>query len=110
MSIHLGVDYYGLMVANALGEKIVLNANDDVVAVGELLLSQVSGKIESIYNGEDKLGGLCQISMDYQVGDEIKAFRVGPDRIGQIIVKGNTVDDALNNLSEAKKQFKIIVK
>mgnify|MGYP002576313221 CR=1 FL=1 len=110
MSIHLGVDYYGLMVANALGEKIVLKANDDVAAVGELLLSQVSGKIESIYSGEDKLGGLCQISMDYQVGDEIKAFRVGPDRIGQIIVKGNTVDDALNNLSEAKKQFKIIVK
>ena len=104
ISIHYGVDYYGSMVSNALGENVSFPDKPICAAIGELLRSDKSGIITSIsYN--EAIQYADQISFDYQIGDSVNAFRVGPDRIGQVIVHGDDLQKANMNLENAKKHI-----
>ena len=37
-----------------------------------------------------------EVEFDYKPGDEVHKFHVGPHRIGHIITKGETLEDAQN--------------
>ena len=37
---------------------------------------------------------IYEIQFDYKEGDRIRKFRVGPDRLGHVIVVGDTTKDA----------------
>ena len=66
-----------------------------------LLRSDKDGVIRSITNNNVEDENICEIQFDYKVGDEVKKFHVGPHRIGHIITKGETLDQAVEKLHEA---------
>ena len=96
VSIYFGYDYYEKIIQVALGEKVDFSPCNDkrVPNASHLLISDHSGVITGINNENEALNDIIDISFDYGIGDTVRQFHVGPDRIGQVIVKGETLDRA----------------
>lgn len=109
VSIYYGFDYYEKMIRVALGEKVSFESSMAVPNASKLLLSDTTGKIRSIVNDNRVGGDLCDIHFDYAPGDHVNAFHVGPDRIGHVITKGDTLEDAVRLLDQAIEHIKITV-
>lgn len=109
ISLHYDTDYYKNMVLNALGIKFEIPEHCKRACAGELLLSHKSGRIKQIKHSLDLCDGISEVKFDYAVGDSVNNFRVGPDRIGHIIVYGDSREDALHNLQYAKNNILIDV-
>nr|WP_147665228.1 ATP-grasp domain-containing protein [Candidatus Prometheoarchaeum syntrophicum] len=112
VGIHFGFDYFEYVIKNCLGIKMEVHfKNKKIPCAGELLTSSQSGTITKITNENlMKQPYIEDISFDYKVNDQINKFNVGPDRIGQIIVTGNTLEESLNNLEFVKEKIKIELK
>ena len=102
-SVYLGCDLYENIILTALREEPVFPADPPKTAcAGRLLRSDVTGTVVSVRNGnvgEDPR--IIQMVLDYGPGDHVNAFHVGPDRIGQVIARGNTLEEARQTLEEA---------
>lgn len=73
-------------------------------------MSPQDGIIESIENTNEPNTDICEVHFDYEPGNEVHKFHVGPDRIGHIITKGETLKDAQDLLFQALENIKITVK
>ena len=86
IGMHYGFNYYEKMVKCAVGDDVAIANLEANPCVAKLIISEKSGIIidqEIISDSKD-----IQASFDYTVGDKIRKFEVGPDRIGQIVAKG----------------------
>ena len=72
-------------------------------------MSDKDGVIRSIENLNEPDDNICEVHFDYKPGDEVRKFHVGPDRIGHIITKGETLEAAQDLLFKAMDNIKIEV-
>lgn len=110
VSIYYGYNYYEKMIRVALGEEVSFESNEAVPNASKLLMSDKNGVIQSIKNDNVEGGDICEVQFDYGVGEEVKAFRVGPDRIGHVITKGKTLAEAVEVLDGAIAKITVDVK
>lgn len=114
-SIYYNFDYYEKILMTALGEDVdfspVLPATKDagIPNACMLLMSEMDGHISSQTNNNNINPDICDIQFDYDIGDEVHAFRVGPHRIGHVITKGNTLEEAVKTMNIALKNIQIEV-
>lgn len=101
-SLYLGVDYYELMIRNALGENLEAVEPAGSACAGRLLCAEKTGRIVQI-----SLPGECEneISLDYDIGSHVNSFNIGPDRTGHMIVSAKTVDDARIKLEQLNQSI-----
>lgn len=109
ISCFLKCDFYELMINNAVGKPISIPNKGGRACIGELLTSQRSGKIKKILIPKDELREGEEITLDYNVGDYISEFKVGPDRIGQIVVKSSDIESASKRLKMIKEKILVEV-
>lgn len=102
-------DFYRQMINNAVGKSVVIPEEGSQSCIAELLVSEKDGTITNIKIPQDELKDGEEISLDYGVGDKVHKFRVGPDRIGQIIVKEQNADNVMKRLEELKKKIYVRV-
>jgi len=110
VSIYYGYDYYEKIINCSLGINEVFESNESNANASILLMSEEDGVIEKIINNNEFNENIIDISFDNEEGDTVRKFTVGPDRIGQIIVKGNTLYEAMNLLNKAKENIIIEIK
>ncbi|MBQ1406879.1 MAG: ATP-grasp domain-containing protein [Eubacterium sp.] len=109
-SIYYGFDYYEKILRVALGEKVDFTPAEVLTPNASMLLStDKAGTIVSQTNGNEPDPDIVDIHFDYNVGDSVRAFRVGPDRIGHVITKGETLEAAVDKLHEALAKIEITV-
>ena len=109
VSIYYGYDYYEKLIRAALGEDVEFPQNHATPNASMLLRSDRDGIIQSVTNRNVEDPDICEIQFDYNVGDEVKKFHVGPHRIGHVITKGETLDKAVDKLQEALDNIEIVV-
>lgn len=109
MSIYLSCDYYQMMLDNALGEKISLDLSATAAhaCISKIIVSQKAGTLQSVFLPVKDLHRGEQISLDYQIGEQIPQFRTGTDRIGQIIVCASDMANAFKRLTEAEMKVSV---
>lgn len=106
VSIHYGIDYYELMVRCALGDlegisQETFKPQTPVSAM--LIISSEDGVYQGgEYRSTNPLVNECRL--DCTAGDTISRFRVGPDRIGHIIVHGETLAEAQRIVQDEQKK------
>lgn len=91
-----GLDLYDSILAFALGRKPTLaTPKTDAAAIG-ILRSEKSGVVSSIEVPADVRNHPHVIDwrLDYGRGDRVRAFKTGPDRIGDLSVRGPDPDAA----------------
>ncbi|MCD8026847.1 MAG: ATP-grasp domain-containing protein [Clostridiales bacterium] len=108
VSIYYGYDYYEKIINVALGANENFVSDQKNPNASHLIMSEKSGKIISQnYTGNDV--NVIDVQFDYCVGDDIRRFSVGPDRIGHIITKGKNLEEATQTLDNAMSNIKIEV-
>ena len=110
VSIYYGYDYYRKIIEVALGEKPAFPTDRAVPNASKLLMSDRDGEIIALANRNPKNDpDICEVCFDYTIGDQVKKFHVGPNRIGHVITKGRTLAEATAALDRALKNITIEV-
>jgi len=108
-SIYYDFDYYEKMIRVSLGEKVDFYSNKTIPNASKLIKSDKDGIIiDQGIQGNIK-ENVVEIQFDYEKGDYIKKFKVGPDRIGHVITKGKTLKEASQTLEETVNQIYVNV-
>lgn len=110
VSIYYGFDYYEKLIRVALGEKVSFASDQAMPNASKLLMSDRDGVIVSQTDANESSENLVEVQFDYQPGDLVHAFHVGPHRIGHVITKGETLKQAKAQLEEALQKIHIEVK
>lgn len=109
VSLYYGFDYYEKMILAALGEDVDFPQEHAVPNASMLLRSDKDGVIRSIENSNEPDEDIYEIQFDYKPGDTVHKFHVGPHRIGHVVTKGETLEEAVDKLNEALGRIKITV-
>lgn len=108
VSIYYGYDYYRKIIQVALGQKPDFPTDKAVPNASKLLMSDRDGTIFSLANRNPKDSEhIVEVKFDYTVGDTVKKFHVGPNRIGHVITKGSTLAEATAALDRALEHIEI---
>ena len=109
VSIYYGFDYYEKIIRVALGENVSFDSDKANPNSSHLIMSDKTGVIEEqSYTGSDER--VVDVQFDYKIGESVRKFNIGPDRIGHIITVGKTLDEANKALDSAMKNIKLTVK
>lgn len=96
ISIYMGVNAYELLLRIALGEAPSLDFNYPKTPSASLLVtSDASGVVSWIDAPKVSCEGITW-SMDVGPGDKVTRFKVGSDRIGQVIASACSLKEAEN--------------
>lgn len=109
VSTFYGFDYYEQIIKVALGITPHFSFSCLQPCACELLLADESGEIVNIEDSNEPHPDIIAISMDYPIGGIVSKFKVGTNRIGQIIVKGKTLGDVMQLLDETKRNITITI-
>ncbi len=109
--IRFGVDYYEMIVRLAVGQRVApyfQNMERTAVCV-RLLEAEGTGTVRKITapapNGEN----LVELSFNIREGDKVRRMENGRDRIGQVIVKGNTLKECQSALCKVLEGIQVNV-
>ena len=108
-SIYFDFDYYEKMLQVAIGEKVSFESQSKTPNASMLLTSSKSGRIVTQEVEKIDDSNVVEIQFDYQKGDHVNIFKVGPDRMGHVITKGATLEDEVKLLNDVLKKIKIEV-
>ncbi len=103
--VRYGFDYYQAIVDCALGNEVTVPAETDACAAAMVLCPNRAGTIASVDHMPEVTGDVQIASLDVAAGDAVRAFHVGPDRIGQILAVGPTLDAAERTLHAAQNEI-----
>ncbi len=109
VSLYFHYNYYEKMILAALGQDVDFGSSEANASAAMLLRSQKDGVIREIRNGnlpDDP--DLAECQFDYGIGEAVCAFRVGPHRIGHVIARGATAQQACKKVEEAVGKIEII--
>lgn len=109
VSIYYNFDYYQAIIKTAIGEKPYFSFKSKQPNASILIFSDKTGIIKCIENINTFDEGIVDIKFDYNIGEEVRKFNVGPDRIGHVIVKGDTLKKSLKLLNKTRNNIKIKV-
>lgn len=111
VSLYFGFDYYEKIILASLGEEVDFASKSRVCNVAMLLKSEKTGKIIEQKNENDMSDpDIYDIQFDYNIGDTVQKFHVGPHRIGHVIVKGKNIESAKKKLDQVMNNITIEVK
>ena len=101
VGIYYGFNYYEKIIQAALGEDPVFPLEGSTPNASHLLMSDKDGVIRSIINNNGPDPDICEIQFDYGPGDKVHKFHIGPHRIGHVVTKGKTLEEAKAVLDRA---------
>jgi len=92
VSVFTGLDVYGHLLQLALGQVPAVRATQEQPNASLLLRSNTSGIVQDVFVPEAVSAhpAVIALQIDAKQGDRVKAFQVGPDRIGHVVVKGDS--------------------
>jgi len=109
--LYYGFNYYEKIIQASLGIEPDFTPKNDIRQPNAemLFISDKSGYIKDIIPCSFTDTRIVDISFDYSKGDKVSKFQKGPDRLGQVITIGDTVDEAKKLIDNIMKETKIIV-
>lgn len=109
VSLYYGFDYFQKIIEVSLGLKPNWEQQLETPQpnASMLLYSALGGKIKKICAPAIKDARVLDLSFDYKVGDIIREFTNGTDRIGQIITIGKSVEEAKKVIDDLLEKIEI---
>ena len=109
VGIHCGFNYYEQILRAALGLGTTFGAPAGPACAATLLLADRDGTLREMSDGNAPDPRTVDVAFDYRPGDRVRRFRVGPDRIGHLIVKGERLDESRADLERKRRGIRIVI-
>lgn len=110
VSIYYGIDYYEMIIEMAMGNnpcEIFDKHNDSPVPnASRFIMSSQDGILKNL-SVNDTGSDIEVLQIFAKKGDKICKFEDGKDRLGQIVVKGESVENCIKRLDEIEKRTEI---
>lgn len=97
------MNYYEVLVRQALGETVAIPNETEVSVAGLILCPERTGVVQDVNLDDERVN----ITLDVNPGDEVREFKVGPDRIGQVVVVSDSHNALKKNLNSAIKRIHV---
>lgn len=114
VGIYFGIDYYEAIVRVAMGMDVrEMFQRSDIPrtpSITRLLSAREAGVVERIHAPKPWPQGVVDLSFNIEPGDQVQPMKNGRDRIGQLIVKGDTLEECENRLNQVLDQIRIDVR
>lgn len=114
VGLHFGVDYYEMLIRLCLGERVSpyfgRPRDERVPVIVKQLEAATAGIVEEVIPGTEVGGDLVDLSFNIQKGDAVRPMESGRDRIGQVIVKGDTMESCEALLASVLERIQVKVK
>jgi len=114
----LGIDYYTLILRNALGESISVTPSRMMPTASVLMHSKSTGTLRSVEydfegvhycNTDSSVSPTGFVQLDFASGTKIHAFENGTHRIGQAICSAETLEDVLKRVTSFQNSIRVSV-
>ena len=119
ISESLGIDYYGAILANALGEKVDFDIRKNLkYAASMLVFSEKTGTLSELnytYNGklyvneELMIPGEIAVTLDYARGKKVLAVEDGTDRLGMVVIVSNSKEELEQKMKDFSAGLNVVV-
>ena len=118
LSGFLGINYYEMILRNALGETVAVNPQKTMPTASVLMYSGCSGKLRSIaydfggahYRDTDSaVTPEGYVQLDFAPGAQIHAFENGTHRIGQAVCSAMSREGVLERIAAFQKSICVTV-
>lgn len=104
ISIYYGIDVYKMIIDAAIGinpkEYFENNKKDPTPCYAKMLISNKGGKIKRIIDNNEANPDITEITFFVNEGDVINKFTNSKDCLGQIVVKGKTLEYCENLIED----------
>lgn len=107
VSLYYGYNYYEKIILACLGEDVSFESDEKNPNAAMLLMSDKEGVITEVQNKNMDDDDIIEIQYDYKIGDKVRKFAVGPDRIGHVVVTGETVLAAKGKVEQVCENINI---
>lgn len=110
--LYYGVDYYEMIVRCALGMSLdpsLGGENKTAAVLTHTLSSDVAGVVREIVNDNEPAEDIKDLSFNIEPGDEVRLYTNGRDRIGQVILTGDSLKGCQERLKEILSRIHIVV-
>lgn len=107
---YYGVNYYEQIVRLAMGLPLDEKLGGTEVHtpnLSHIIISRKAGIITALENHNSPAEDILDLSFNVEVGDEVRSYTNGRDRLGQIIIKGESLNACRERLSEVLKHITI---
>ena len=94
VSLYYGIDYYEAIIRLAMGMPVSYMFDEQKVHTANLsrtLLSERDGVVASIQNGNPPAEDIVDLSFNIEPGEEVRHYTNGRDRLGQVIITGESL-------------------
>ena len=114
VSIYYGIHYYEVIAMLAMGldvRALFIRASmlRPVPNLSKILISSKTGKVTKLVNENEPSEDIIDLSFNIREGDHVNQYNNGRDRIGQIIIKGDTLQACRERLEEVLSKITIEV-
>ena len=109
VSEYYGFDYYQYLLKMSLGEKVEFPQKSGSPCGNLIYCSKKSGIFNSIQINNREQYQIIEEVFDYEKGDEIKNFEVGIDRVGHVVIKGNSEYEVIKKLNQLISDINIVL-
>jgi biotin carboxylase len=115
VSIYYGINYYEMIAATALGKDprpiFYTQVENKVANASRMLFSESqSGILKEIVNNNQLNDIIYEITFFIEPGSEIRKFTNSNDCIGQVIVKGETLEACQNYINKVLENIHFVIK
>jgi len=113
VSNHFGIDVYKLIVDTALGispKEFFENATKPYeTCYAQMLTANNTGVLKEIINKNENVKNIIDISFFVSLGDEVRRFANSRDCVGQVIVKGKSLEECRQLVEQIKDNIQFIM-
>ena len=110
VSLYYGMDYYEAIVRLALGMPVKELFQEDMphkAVLAHIITSEIAGIVQQIENKNIPAEDIVDLSFNIQPGDEVRKYENGRDRIGQVILTGDSLQDCEERLVSVLEKINI---
>ena len=110
VSIYYGINYSEAIVRLALGmdvEEMFRGKTAGVANLSRTLLSEKDGVVNAIHNENEPAEDIVNLSFNITPGEEVHHYTNGRDRLGQVILRGESLESCEKRLQEILSKINI---
>lgn len=110
VSLYYGIDYYEAIIRLAMGMPVSYMFDEQKTHTANLsrtLLSEKDGIVASIHNGNPLAEDIVDLSFNIEPGEDVKHYTNGRDRLGQVIITGESLSGCEERIREILSKINI---